>query len=379
MSYVRLLRTHGAAGYFVTTALGRLGIAMYGLSIILTAAAVYGDYVRAGLVGGAFAGAEAVGGPVSARIADRLGPRRTPVVAHLLLTAALASSLLERAPIGAVVACAAAAGASVPQLGALAAARWSRLLHGDPSLETALSLESVANDVAFIAGPLAVSAVASLLGPAASTATACALVVVAGLVCRPTRPSGRPGGRAGRGLGALGLANLMLGLLFGTTQLAVAALAHERAGLYYLTMSVGSLLSSAGYGLVRWRGPAWRRFAAAGLLVAGGAAGLVAAGPTGSVIAALFVVGLGVGPLIVVTGTLVERRAAPGRLTQAFALMSALSAAGIALSGPLGGAAVQARGAVGGFALLVAYGLVLAALGALIGKFQPPAHVGGGV
>ncbi|MGI5241139.1 MFS transporter [Dactylosporangium sp. CA-139066] len=404
MSYVRLLRTSGAAGFFATTALGRLGIAMYGLSLILTAAAVYGDYVRAGIVGGAFAAAEAVGGPVTGRLADRLGQHRTlPAVAAVHLTAAalLALALLAAAPAGVAAACAAAAGASVPQLGALAAARWSHLLRGDPRFETAMALESVANDVAFIAGPLAVSGAVSLAGAPASAALACALAVAASVALarqrrtmppaqprpaqdrpaqdrpaqdrpvqdRPVqdRPARRARWRAGSGLGGVGLANLVLGLLFGTAQLAVAALARERgaaglAGLYYLTLSLGSLLAAAAYGLLRRRRPAWWRFLGAGLLVAAGGAGLVAFGQTGGGFAALFVVGLGVGPIIVVTGTLVERRAAPGRLTEAFALMSALSAGGIALAGPLGGAAVQAGGAAGGFGLIVACGLALAAL-----------------
>jgi hypothetical protein len=349
MSYVRLLRTHGAAGFFVTTVLGRLGIALYGLSVILTAATTYGDYVRAGLVGGAFAGAEAVGGPIFGRFADRHGQRRTlaPAAAlHLVAVSGLAFALLAGAPVALAVAAAALGGASAPQLGALAAARWSHLLRGDPRLETALSLEAVANDVAFIAGPLAVATVASLLGPAHAAAIACLLVVVAALVLAVqdldvgTRA---PGPRVGRELIVPGLANLLLGLLFGTAQLAVAALARARgaeglAGLYYLTMSLGSLAASAVYGLIRWRGPVWYRVVGAILLVSVGAVAVLTVGG----FAALFVVGLGVGPLIVVTGTLVERRAGPGRITQAFALMSALSAAGIALAGPVGGAAVQA-------------------------------------
>lgn len=48
----------------------------------------------------------------------------------------------------------------------------------------------------------------------------------------------------------LGIVNVILGLRFGTTQLAVTALAQEHdavglAGVYYLTMSVGSLVASA--------------------------------------------------------------------------------------------------------------------------------------
>jgi len=77
------------------------------------------------------------------------------------------------------------------------------------------------------------------------------------------------------------------------------------------------------------------------------------------VVVALFVVGLGVGPVIILTGTLIERHVGTALLTQSFALMGALSAAGIALSGLVGGATVEAQGHLGGFLLIVGYGVAL--------------------
>ncbi|WP_433064373.1 MFS transporter [Dactylosporangium sp. CS-033363] len=370
MAYLTVLRIPGAAGFFATTALGRLGVSMYGLSVILAAASGYDDYLRAGLVGGAFAASEAVGGPVVGRFVDRAGQRRAlPLiaVAHLAALTGLVTVLATAAPVWLAALVAVAAGASVPQLGALAAARWSHLLHGDPRIDTAFSLESLANSAAFIAGPLAASGAVALLTPTAGVAAACVLVVGATLglsaqratMPAPQEPKGeRP---VWRTVAALGLANVLLGLLFGTTQLAVTALAREQdrvalAGVYYLTMSVGSLVASALYGTVRWTVPPWARLAGAGLLATIGAALMHLEPFTG-----LFVIGLGVGPVIILIGTLLEARVPKSRLTQAFALMSALSAAGIALSGLAGGAAVQAHGHTGGFALIIAYscGLVL--------------------
>ncbi|WP_426514112.1 hypothetical protein ACPPVO_27915 [Dactylosporangium sp. McL0621] len=375
MSYLSVLRIPGAAAFFATTAIGRLGVSMYGLSVVLAGVAAYGDYVRAGLVGGVFAASEAVGGTLVGRFADRAGQGRAlPVIAvvHLAALGGLVAALATAAPAGVAMVAAAAAGAGVPQLGALAAARWSHLLHGDPRIDAAFALESLANDAAFIAGPLAASGAVVLLAPAAGVAVAGALVVGATLglaLQRRTMPPGQPAGPSrtvasgpATPLVALGAANVLLGLLFGTTQLAVTALAeaHGRmglAGVYYLTMSAGSLVGSALYGTVRWRAAPWLRFLAAGALVAAGAVLLpVAAFP------ALFAVGLGVGPVIIVAGTLVEAGVPRGRLTQAFALMSALSAAGIALAGIVGGAVVEERGHAGGFALIVAYGIGLCLL-----------------
>ena len=50
-------------------------------------------------------------------------------------------------------------GASLPQLSAVALARWSALLEGQrrPALPTAYALESLSNSVAYLVGPALVS------------------------------------------------------------------------------------------------------------------------------------------------------------------------------------------------------------------------------
>lgn len=379
--YGQILRIPGTAAFFGATAVGRLGVSMYGLSVILAGVDGYGDYVRAGIIGGIFAAGEAVGGPLVGRVVDRRGQRATlPLIAavHVVAMAGLIAALSSGADLAAASPAAMLAGLSVPQLGALAAARWSRLLHGDRKMDTAMSLESLANDVAFVAGPLAASTAVAVLPATAGLAVAGALVGSATVLLasqRRTMPTvGAPTAATARGLPAarriralvltLGLVNLLLGLLFGTTQLAVAALARADgavglAGAYYLTMSVGSLIASAGYGLITWRTPAWRRLAGAGALIATGGLAMVLLDRPAVVVAALFAVGLGVGPIIILTGTLIERHVGTARLTQSLGLMGALSAAGIALSGLVGGAAVETTGHAGGFLMILGYGVAL--------------------
>jgi MFS family permease len=367
------------------TAVGRLGVSMYGLSVILSGVGGYGDYVRAGIIGGTFAASEAVGGPLVGRLVDRRGQHATlPLLAavHVVAMAGLIAALSLGAEVAVAVPAAVLAGLSVPQLGAFAAARWSHLLRGDRRMDAALSLESLANDVAFIAGPLTASTAVAVLPGAAGLAVAGALAgsatVLLALQRRTIPPVAAPAAAAVRGVPAarriralvltLGLVNVLLGLLFGTTQLAVTALARADgavalAGAYYLTMSVGSLLASAAYGLITWRTPAWRRLAGAGALIAAGGVAMTLLGHPAAVVAALFVVGLGVGPVIILTGTLIERHVGAALLTQSFALMGALSAAGIALSGLVGGTTVEAHGHAGGFLLIVGYGVALCLVG----------------
>ena len=75
-SYRTLLRTPGAALFYLTGAVGRIGIAMTSLGIVWLVHAKTGSYATAGLVTGGFALAEAVAGPQLARLMDRFGQGR---------------------------------------------------------------------------------------------------------------------------------------------------------------------------------------------------------------------------------------------------------------------------------------------------------------
>jgi hypothetical protein len=72
-TYRTLLRTPGAAAFFLTGAAGPAGIAMTSLGIVWLVHARTGSYAPAGLVTGGFALAEAVTGPQLARLTDRFG------------------------------------------------------------------------------------------------------------------------------------------------------------------------------------------------------------------------------------------------------------------------------------------------------------------
>src|SRR5688500_17375138 len=93
-TYRTLLRRPGAAAFFLTAAVGRVGIAMISLGIVWLVHARTGSYATAGLVTGAFAVAEALVGPQAARLIDRFGQTRVlpPVLlAHAAAVAALLS------------------------------------------------------------------------------------------------------------------------------------------------------------------------------------------------------------------------------------------------------------------------------------------------
>jgi MFS family permease len=116
--YRSLLRTPGAAAFFLTAAVGRVGIAMTGLGLVWLLHARTGSYATAGLAAAGFALAEAVVGPQLARLVDRFGQTRVLPFSLVAHGAAMAGVLASTTPAAAFTA-AACAGAAVPQLGAL--------------------------------------------------------------------------------------------------------------------------------------------------------------------------------------------------------------------------------------------------------------------
>ncbi|WP_432189543.1 hypothetical protein [Streptomyces sp. Tue6028] len=82
-NYRSLLRTPGAAAFFLPASLGRVGVAMTSLSLVRLVHSHTGTFAEAGLVGGGFAVAEALGAPQVARLVDRFGQTRRGVGARL--------------------------------------------------------------------------------------------------------------------------------------------------------------------------------------------------------------------------------------------------------------------------------------------------------
>ena len=202
-TYRTLLRAPGAAAFFLTAAVGRVGIAMTSLGIVWLVHARTGSYATAGLVTGGFAVAEAVAGPQLARLIDRFGQSRVLPPA-LLAHAAAVATLLALVAAGTsdwlMTAGGVLAGATIPQLGALSAARWAALLRDEraAALPTAFALESLANELAYLAGPALVSILGASGYPAVGTVLAAALVVAGGLCFAAQRRTAPPASGAAR-------------------------------------------------------------------------------------------------------------------------------------------------------------------------------------
>jgi len=386
--YRSLLRAPGAAAFFFPAAVGRAGIAMTGLSLVWLVHARTGSYGTAGLATAGFALAEALAGPQLARLTDQFGQTRVLPYSLLAHGLAVVGVLAATSPAQLMVS-ATCAGAAVPQLGALSAARWACLLRRSEragELPAAFSLESLANAAAFLVGP----AVAAALGAAGDAALACALaaaliVGAGGVLAAQPRTAPPPARRdtAGAADGADGagrallrpsflllvLLNLAVGLYFGTMSISVSAFATRHgapaAAAPILTVAaLSGLLSGWLYGRRRHRSPAHRQLVIASAYLTG--AGLLlplAPAPLWLGMAAALTEAA-VPPTLVLLNVLTEKSVRRTALTQAFTWNNSASAAGSALAASLAGRAADHLGTSAAFTLAPAAGLLMLVLAA---------------
>ena len=394
--YRPLLRTPGAAAFFLTAAVGRMGIAMTGLALLWLLHARTGSYGTAGLATAGFALAEALVGPHLARLVDRFGQTRVLPWCLLAHGAAVAGVLASTSPATAIT-CATCAGAAIPQLGALSAARWAYLLRDTRAdeLPAAFSLESLANAAAFLLGPVVATALGAAGHAAWASGIAASLVVGAGgalAAQRRTAPPPQPPARSShaeradpdvhaRGLlrpafVLLALLNLAIGLYFGTMGVSVSAFAtqhHASADTAPIlaAASLSGLISGWLYGLRRRRVPPHRQLVIAAAYLTGTALLLPFAPSALWLGAAAILTEAAVPPTLVLLSVLTENSVRPAVLTQAFTWNNSTSAAGSALAAFLAGHAADQLGASAAFALAPAAGLALLALAVIASRGTP--------
>jgi len=385
-TYGTLLRTPGAAAFFFTATVGRVGIAMTGLGLVWLVHGRTGSYTAAGLVTGSFAVAEAVVGPQVARLVDRLGQTRVLpplLLAHAAAVAVLLALVNGGRPGWAMAAGGVLAGATIPQLGALSAARWSALLLRDhaTALPTAFSLESLSNGFAFLLGPVLVSAVAANGRPALGTVLAAALIVVGGLALAGQRRTAPPpaSGRAHQDRSDRSLlrpafvvlfaVSLGIGAYFGAMQVSVTAFAVNSgqagtAAPLYAVSSCTGLLAGWWYGRRQWRASPDVQLAVATSGLATGCLLLLTADSPLTLGIALAATGLAVPPILTLCSVLAERAVHRTVITQAFTWLNSASAAGAAGAAAISGRIVDTHGSHGGFAIAITAATTMTVLAA---------------
>lgn len=317
---------------------------MAALAIALSVREAGAGYRLVGVATGVFAVAGAIGGPLLGRVVDRTGQPRVLVVSAVVSGSGYGLLALAPGSVYGILAGAVVAGAAAPPLEPCLRALWPELV-AEEQVQAAYAVDAGAQEVVFIAGPLAVAGVAAL-GPAPLALwLAAGLGLLGSLMMATARPSRewRTETRDAHWLGPLRSPALLLLLLalfgagwaLGGFNVFSVAYAEQHpvpggAGLLMSLSAFGALLGAVGYGALHWTADAPLK---AVLLCAGMAAAywLVALvpGPAG---ACLVAVGTGVffAPLLTVSFGLVGELAPDGTVTEAFAWLVTLIGAGIA-------------------------------------------------
>jgi MFS family permease len=382
--YLKVLATPGALRFSAAAFLGRLQISMYSLGTVLLVSSFTGRYGLAGEVAAAGAAGYALVSPLTARLGDRFGQRAAlgPLIAvFAAASAALITGAQARAPAWALLTASLLAGAATPQIGAMVRARWTALLAGSPLLHVAFSLESVADEVIFVAGPVLVTLLATEVYPAAGLAVAVATCVAGTLLFaaqRTTEPSVRkPGARPvpgshGRGplLPAAGLVTLLpvyffFGAMLTAIDLSTVDFAQEHghkplAGLILGGYAAGSAVGGLWYGARAWHAPVHRRFAITVCAAATGTATFWAMPSLAALAPVMLVAGVVLSPVMINGFSLVEQQAAPRRLTEGMAWLTSAISVGTAAGSAAAGELIDVGGARLGYVLAAACGAATA-------------------
>ncbi|SDS97538.1 MFS transporter [Microlunatus soli] len=272
--YVRVLRLPGALIGYGATFLGSFPISMLGLSVLLLIRTSSGSMAQAGLVSGALSVGNACGLLVQGRLLDRYG--QTVVLLAAGPTAGLALGGLTLAAVGhapapVLIMLSYLSGVAIPAVITCMRVLIPVMVSAPGDRRSAYALLGTQFNVAMISGPMVVSGLVVLSGPAAAVLTAAVAATVGGLVFAGTarsrhwRPAPAEEHRGVRlpGLLTSGMITVLgasfgAGLVGGLTSVAVPAVALTHhvtylAGLLFAASSVGDIVAGIVYGSRVWR------------------------------------------------------------------------------------------------------------------------------
>jgi MFS family permease len=384
-AYRSLIARPGATALLGAGLLARAPIATYGIGLLLLVVAGHGSYALAGAVAAAYGLAAVVAGPLAGRHYDRYGQARLlPIAtaAQAVALVAVVGCVRLAAPVPVLLAATALLGLSVPQAGVLVRSRWAAMLDGSGLLHRALFLEGAIDELTFVAGPVLLTAVGRLAGPATALLAAGA-VTSAGTLLLARQRSTDPGrvrtvgSRSWRSPGFIALCTAFaaVGAVFGCIQVGVVAATRASgdgwaAGPVLAGFAAISLVAGLVLGARPVTGPPGRRYRrAVAVLAAGMVLPALAVSPPLALSGSLVVAACAASPAVA-TGYAVAQCLIPApRLAEGLGFVTAGLSLGLAAGTALAGLAADAGGARAVFLCAAGIG----GAGILAAGRQPPA------
>ncbi|MGF3055580.1 MFS transporter [Microbacterium sp. YY-01] len=314
--------------YFVIAFMARLPFAMMVVGVLTLAVTARGSIALGGLTSAAVGVGTALFGPLLGAAADRFGQRPVLVIAavlngtFLVLFCFVSYSAL---PDAALLLSAAAIGATAPQVAPMSRSRLVMMIteqmpkeRHSRTIGSMMAYESAADETVFVFGPFIVGLLASFLSPWAPLVIGAVLTVIF-VGAFALHPSGShisadrdAAGQAPSSVRELFRARLMVvvvgmlavGFFFGTMLTALTSFmddrgAPEQAGLLYGVMGIGSAALALGVALLPARFSLRARWLVFSGILFGGTLLLPVVHSVPTMLAALAVMGIGIGPTLV--------------------------------------------------------------------------------
>lgn len=374
-TYRELFQAKGAKGFALAGLLARLPLPMTGIGIITMLSQITGSYGLAGAVAATFVLTYALMSPQISRLVDRHGQGR-------LLPAAAGLSVLG---ILLLLACSywrladwtlfvgAALAGFMPSMSAMVRARWTAIYRGKAQLKTAYSLETVLDEVTFIAGPpISVGLSVAVLPQAGTLAAAVflAIGVFALAVQVGTEPPVEADAATGQdSMSVFRLADVRLltllmvamGLIVGTVDIVSVAFAEQMdmpaaASVVLSCYAIGSCVAGLVFGVLKLDTPLHKLLLLGGLATAATTLPLLVVENIIGLAIAVLVAGLFFAPTMIVAMSLVERIVPESKLTEGMTWLLAGLNVGVAGGAAASGQVVDVWGAQAGFNVALAAG-----------------------
>ena len=338
-------------------ALGRIPMAMNTVAIVFLVSDVRDSFALAGLTSAFYTLSGAIFSPRVGKLADQYGTRSVllPVTAINAVATLGLLYFIDHSTIGLLL-LAAVCGATFPNIGSYTRTRWSRSIDDQKELSSALSLESVFDETAFVVGPALAGFLLSLYGSSSPLLAGIVFLVIGGVGLALT--STDHGGFARvhddhtRGILAIPyvksllLSLIALGLLFGSNFVVIIAVAKEagrvsEGGLWVGLYPIGSTISGLIYGFIHWKISSSIRYTVSLAVMTVCTSGILFFQDLDTIVFWIIISGVAIGPALISANAYMKELVPLSRLNEAFAFVSAALSIGITIGSTSAGLIVE--------------------------------------
>ncbi|MFE4470895.1 MFS transporter [Leifsonia sp. NPDC056824] len=380
-SYSSLLKTPGVARIIAAQLTARFPFGMLSLAFLLHIERIHHSYGAAGLVLGAMSIGQAIAGPMTSRLMGVVGMRVVLWTTLALCSAAVAAIGIVVMPIPLTMAVAFFAGLSMPPIQPAVRTIYPKMVNSR-QLTPLFSLDASAQEIIWIAGPVAITFVSTQIGTVEGVLMSVAIMLLGGAWFISSPEVGRV--RIPRSKRRFGVVLARPPVLLATVVgfLLIGSCAAVEAGV---VANFGEGSPFAGIVLAIW---------SLGSLVGGLAFGHIPIGPwatarrmlivfVGVVIStfmlwswwglslSLIIAGLGIAPALAVLFAIVSASVKFSDTAEAYGWVGTGQLIGAALGSALAGFLIDAQGPVGAFWVAGAFALVGFVVPALAWRVHP--------